>query len=193
MTDEQFTKGQLGTLTISSLIGAGFGAGWWFSATSSAPSVSTLLRVVAAVVLVAFIAWAIRLRRSGAELPADEAGRGPFGFVYAVAVLVLVAAIVIGSRLLDGPLRHPDAVAAWVLFAVGLHFVPFSSVFRARKFFLLAGLLCGIAVVAVVLGAAGASWAWRTVPGFGGALALWGTAAAGLIEASKRMRSAVGN
>jgi len=35
MTDGQFTKGHLITLLISSAIGVGFGAAWWFFGASS--------------------------------------------------------------------------------------------------------------------------------------------------------------
>ena len=46
----------------------------------------------------------------------------------------------------------------------------------------LAAALCGTAVLAAVLGAAGPEWAWRLVPGFGGAAVLWATVVAGLLD-----------
>jgi hypothetical protein len=105
----------------------------------------------------------------------------PFGKKYGIAVLLMVVGIFAGSRLLT-VLDLPQVVPAWVLFVVGAHFVPFVKLFGSTRFLLLAALLCGAAVLAVVLGAAGLEWAWRLVPGFGGAAVLWGTVVAGLLD-----------
>jgi hypothetical protein len=182
MTD--FTKGHLITLLISSFIGVGFGAGWWFSATASMP----LLRVVGVVLVVALAAWVFLTARRGRDLPAGG-GRGdsPFGKQYGIAVLLMVVAIFAGSKVLSAVFELPEAIPAWVLFVVGLHFVPFAKLFGSNRFLLLAGLLCGVAVLAVVLGAVGSTWAWQAVPGFGGALVLWTIVATGLADGSKQI------
>ncbi|SDY47800.1 hypothetical protein SAMN05421504_105674 [Amycolatopsis xylanica] len=179
--EEQFTKGHLVTLMISSLIATGFGAGWWFSGTAAVNGPKTVLVVLGIVVVVALVAWIVALGRRGADLPAGG-GRGdsPFGKQYGISVLLMVVGIFAGARVLSGVFDLPQAVPAWVLLLVGLHFLPFSRLFGTRRFLVLAILLCVVAVAAAVLGAAGQEWAWRTVPGFGGAVVLWGTAVAGL-------------
>ncbi|MEU0878216.1 hypothetical protein ABZ345_06425 [Lentzea sp. NPDC005914] len=172
------------TLMITSLIGTGFGAGWWFSG-ATAVSGGTALVVLGAVITVFLSGWALRFGRSGGQLPAGG-GResSPFGKNYGIAVLLMVVGIFAGSRLLT-VLELPQAIPAWVLFMVGLHFVPFVKIFGSVRYLSLAALLCGAGVLAVVLGAAGLEWAWRLVPGFGGAAVLWGTVVAGLLDGQK--------
>ncbi|MCP2165544.1 hypothetical protein [Goodfellowiella coeruleoviolacea] len=184
MADEHFTKGHLATLVVTSLIGVGFGAGWWFSAAPSVPGAATALVVAGVVVTLALVGWLVRIGRLGAGLPAGGGReRSPFGRRYGLAVLVMVVAIMAGARVLTGVFALPQAVPAWVLLVVGLHFVPFVGIFGSRRFLLLAVLLCAVAGLAAVLGgAAGLDWAWWAVPGFGGALVLWGTTAAALVD-----------
>ncbi|WP_370942135.1 hypothetical protein AB5J62_23815 [Amycolatopsis sp. cg5] len=189
--DEQFTKGHLVTLMISSLIATGFGAGWWFSGTASVDGPRTVLVILGIVAVVALVAWVLMLGRRGAGLPAGG-GRGdsPFGKRYGIAVLLMVVGIFAGARVLTGVFDLPEAVPAWVLLLVGLHFVPFSRLFGTRRFTVLAIMLCAVAVLGAVFGAAGQAWAWRAVPGFGGAVVLWGTAVAGLLANAKELHKA---
>lgn len=184
MSDEQFTKGHVITLMITSLIGVGFGTGWWFSGATAVPG-GVVLMILGAVIAAGLAGWVFRFGRLGGQLP-PGGGResSPFGRTYGIAVLLMVVAIFAGSRLLT-VLDLPQAVPAWVLFVVGLHFAPFAKLFGSSRFLLLAALLCGIGVLAVVLGAAGLEQAWRLVPGFGGAIVLWGTVVAGLLDGRK--------
>ena len=185
MTDEQFTKGHVITLMITSLTGVGFGAGWWFSGASALSSGGTIFLVLGVVIALGLAGWVFHFGRSGGGLP-PGGGRGesPFGQKYGIAVLLMVVGIFAGSRLLT-VLELPQAVPAWVLFVVGAHFAPFAKLFGSNRYLLLAALLCGVGVLAVVLGAAGLEWAWRLVPGFGGAAVLWGTVVAGLLDGRK--------
>lgn len=191
MSDEQFTRSHVITLMITSLIGAGFGAGWWFSGSAAVSGGGTALMVAGAVITACLVVWALRFGRSGGHLPAGG-GResSPFGKKYGIAVLLMIVGIFAGSRLLT-VLELPQAIPAWVLFVVGAHFVPFVKLFGSSRFLLLAALLCGAGVLAVVLGAAGLEWAWRLVPGFGGAAVLWGTVVAGLLD-GRRLVGQVG-
>lgn len=184
MNDEQFTRSHVITLMITSLIGTGFGAGWWFSGATAVPG-GTVLVVLGVVIAVFLAGWALRFGRSGGRLPAGG-GResSPFGRKYGIAVLLMVVGIFAGSRLLT-VLDLPQAVPAWVLFVVGVHFVPFVKIFGSTRYLSLAALLCGAGVLAAVLGVAGLEWAWRLVPGFGGAAVLWGTVVAGLLDGQK--------
>ncbi|MFI6099222.1 hypothetical protein ACIA8G_27025 [Lentzea sp. NPDC051213] len=192
MTDEQFTKGHVITLMITSLIGVGFGAGWWFSGVAAVSGGGTVLVVLGVVIAVGLAGWVFRFGRFSGQLP-PGGGRAdsPFGRTYGLAVLLMVVAIFAGSRLLT-VLDLPQAVPAWVLFVVGAHFAPFAKLFGSNRYLLLAALLCGVGVLAVGLGAAGLEWAWRLVPGFGGAAVLWGTVVAGLLDGQKLAAQAVG-
>ncbi|QQQ79314.1 hypothetical protein IOD16_13335 [Saccharothrix sp. 6-C] len=180
MGDGRFTRGHVVTLMITSLIGVGFGAGWWFSGVAAVSAGGTALAVVGAVIALALTGWVFRFGRAGRGSP-PGGGRSdsPFGKGYGIAVLLMLVAIFGGARLLAS-LDLARATPAWVLFVVGAHFAPFAKLFGSNRYLLLAALLCGTAVFAVVLGAVGPEWAWRLVPGFGGAAVLWGTVVAGL-------------
>jgi hypothetical protein len=191
MSDESFTKGHLVTLMISSTIGVGFGAGWWFYGTGSAPAVATVLRVLGVVLVLALVGWIVLTGRRGGALPLGEGrGRSPFGRQYGIAVLLMLVAIFAGARLLSAVFAVPEAVPAWVLLVVGLHFVPFAKIFGSSRFLWLGGMLAAVAVLAAVLGAVGVTWAWRAAPGFGGALVLWASVVAGLLDGTKAMNTA---
>jgi hypothetical protein len=187
MTDGQFTKGHLITLLISSAIGVGFGAGWWFFGASSVPSGATPLVALGVVAVMGLAGWLVLTARRGAGLPTGG-GReeSPFGKQYGIAVLLMLVGIFAGARVLSAVFELPEAVPAWVLFVVGLHFLPFAKLFGSRRFLVLSALLCGVAVLAVVLAVAGWTAAWQLVPGFGGAVVLWSTVAAGLLATSRQ-------
>lgn len=167
---------------ITSLIGIGFGVGWWFSGVAAVASGSAALATPAIAIALVLTGWVVRFGRSGRALP-PGGGRSdsPFGRGYGIAVLAMLVAIFAGSRLL-ATLGVPEATPAWVLFAVGAHFAPFAKLFGSARYLVLAAALCGTAVLAAVLGAAGPEWAWRLVPGFGGAAVLWATVVAGLLD-----------
>jgi hypothetical protein len=183
MSDEPLTRDYLVTLLVSSSIGVLFGAAWWFAGATTIPDATGVLRGLDAAIVLAFAVWAFLIGRRGAALPSGTRGRGSFGRRYGVVVVVMVAAIVGGSRVLGSVVHRPAAVPAWVLLCVGLHFLPFYRIFGARRFLALAAALCLLAALAVVLGGTGQTWAWLGLPGFGGALALWASAAAGFVDA----------
>ncbi len=191
MTDELFTKSHVVTLMITSLIGVGFGTGWWFSGAAALSGGGTVLMVLGVVIAVGLAGWVLRFGRFAGQLP-PGGGRedSPFGRTYGIAVLLMVVAIFAGSRLLT-VLDLPQAVPAWVLFVVGAHFAPFAKLFGSNRYLLLAALLCGVGVLAVGLGVAGLDAAWRLVPGFGGAIVLWGTVVAGLLDGQKQAHRSV--
>jgi hypothetical protein len=174
-------RGWLAGLATGCLIGTAFGTAWWvFGA-------GTLHGTARAVLLVAGVAAAVSLAagcaatyRRAARLP-PASGQSPFGWRYGVVVAAMLVAIVAGNAVLRNGLGRPEASAAWVLFAVGLHFVPLARVLRTPLFGLLAAVLCTVAVVGAVFGAAGVPAGWNTVIGLGGAAGLWLHVAAGLL------------
>ncbi|WP_410600497.1 DUF7010 family protein [Amycolatopsis sp. lyj-90] len=187
MTDGPFTKGHLITLLISSAIGVGFGAGWWFFGASSVSGGSMPLVVLGVLAVLGLVGWLVLTARRGAGLPAGG-GReeSPFGKRYGIAVLLMLVGIFAGARVLSAVFEAPEAVPAWVLFVVGLHFLPFAKLFGSRRFLVLSVLLCVVAVLAAVLAIAGWTAAWQLVPGFGGAVILWATVVAGLLDTARQ-------
>ncbi|RSM86582.1 hypothetical protein DMH04_13100 [Kibdelosporangium aridum] len=178
----EFSKGHMATLMATTFIGGGFGIGWWFYGVTSAPDAAMIvLRVVGIAVLVGLVVWAMSLRRHGGRLP-DPSGdaKNPFGKQYGIAVLLMVVAIFAGSRVLTAVLDKPEASATWILFCVGVHFIPFTKIFGSTRFRTMALLLCAVAVLAAALGLSGLAWAWPVVTGFGGAIVMWGTVIASL-------------
>ncbi|CAM3896359.1 DUF7010 domain-containing protein [Kibdelosporangium persicum] len=182
----EFTKGHMATLMTANFIGIGFGLGWWFYGVTSVPDVATALRVAGIVALLGLVVWTLRIGRRAGDLPAAS-GKSPFGRAYGIAVLVMLVAIFAGSRVLSAVLDKPEAVATWVLFVVGAHFVPFVKIFGSQRYMTMALLLCGVAVLAAVLGLSGLSWAWAAVTGFGGAIVMWGTVIAALADGAKKI------
>ncbi|MEV0676934.1 hypothetical protein AB0I60_10445 [Actinosynnema sp. NPDC050436] len=190
MNDERFTRSHVITLVITSLIGVGFGAGWWFSGVASVSGGSTAWAVAGVVITLGLTGWVFRFGRSGGGLP-PGGGRSdsPFGTGYGIAVLVMLVGIFAGSRVLAS-FDLTEATPAWVLFVVGAHFALFAKLFGSTRYVLLAALLCGTAALAVLLGATDLEWAWRLVPGFGGAVVLWGTVVAGLRDGRQQVARA---
>ncbi|HEY3502105.1 MAG TPA: hypothetical protein VGN37_04855 [Actinocatenispora sp.] len=166
---------------LGSGIGALFGLAWcWFLGAGSLPGTAAPLAVrlagVAVTLGVLAGSWSLR-RRYGT----GSGGGSPFGRRYWIAVVAMVAAIVLGNLLLRQVLHEPQAVPAWILLVVGLHFVPFGT----RTFRWLAAALAAVAVLAAVLGLAGFAAGWTTVVGLGGAATLWAFSAAGLLRAHR--------
>ncbi len=108
--------------------------------------IGTVCRVVGGL---AFLLVLAGLRR--VPSPSPSTGGEPTGISftasYWVVVAVEVIAIVVGVRLLAGPLKTPDAGVAWVALVVGLHFVALAVVWAQPIFGWLGGSLgvCGVA------------------------------------------------
>ncbi|MDQ1630645.1 MAG: hypothetical protein QOC80_617, partial [Frankiaceae bacterium] len=138
-------------------------------------------------VLAAMVVWGVVVWRAAPRLPhAPDARRGSASptWAWCAVVVVEVALIVGGQRVLTRVIHHAEWAPVWTLFVVGVHFVPFARIFGARTFNRLALALCALAAgTLVVAGMFGISSAWYTVPGFGGALILWAAALSGLASA----------
>lgn len=109
------------------------------------PAVALVLWLVA----LAGYAWMALLRpRALPELvpPSPRAGA-----VYGAAVVGMLVLIVAGSALLRAT-GHGDLQPALVAVAVGLHFIPFASAFRAPVFRLLGGAVAAVGAAGLALG-----------------------------------------
>ncbi len=133
------------------LAGAAFGLVFVLVNAGGLPSPFDLLVRVLGVV--AFVAVAARLR-SGVGTPVPDAGPRALR-IYAAAVAAELVALFGGTLLLRN-IGHEELTVPWVVIVVGLHFVPFGWVFRARFFHVLAVILVALGVAGGVLALAGA-------------------------------------
>lgn len=168
---------------LGSGIGALFALAWcWFLGAGSLPG-APAVRMAGVAVTLGVLAGCWWLRRRYAT---GSRGGAPFGRWYWIAVVGMVVAIVLGNLVLRLVLHRPEAVPAYILLVVGLHFVPFGT----RMFRWLAGALAAVAVVAAGLGLSGVDAGWTTVVGLGGAVVLWSFSAAGLVRAHRVLATA---
>lgn len=177
---------------IGSTIAAVFGLVYVLVNSADQPTaLAWALRIAALVVCALVVARLVTGRRPAAGIeesdargsaPGERGSRpAPFGRGYWLIVLAEVVAIVVGARVLAGPLDHPEAGVAWVSVAVGVHFFALAAHFGMRFFHVLGALVtgCGVAglVVAFTTSASAlVSLVGGVVPGFlllG--FALWGT------------------
>lgn len=106
--------------------------------------VSIVLRIVGVVVFVATIWYAVIRTRNhppGPRPPA-EALR-----VYRLCVVAEVVAIPVGAQVLVRMFDRPDLTLVWVVFVVGVHFLPFARAFRVPLFTGLGAALVAVAVI----------------------------------------------
>jgi hypothetical protein len=108
------------------------------------PVVLRVLGVVVAVAILAYAVVAMPRRPSGAGGVPRRALR-----VYWICVAAEVVAIPVG-RLVLVRLHQASLTPVWVVFVVGVHFLPFASAFRVPLFRVLAVALIAIAVAGAV-------------------------------------------
>lgn len=150
------------------VLGAAGGA--WFGWAQEGPpagwvvplTVGGLVGIVVAMVA-AVLAWR---RRHGDTVMSDPRGRRTYGRVVGGEV----AAILIGVVLLRISGQY-DYLAAWVLFVVGVHFVPLGRLFRIRSLQAAGVIVAVVSLVAVLIGRSGAALP-SAVAGAGGGIVM---------------------
>jgi hypothetical protein len=142
---------------IGSFIGAIGGLAFVQANAAAFPyGVALALRVAA---VVAFVAVLRALHRVQRPAPVRTGPPRSLGVGYGGIVVAEVLAIVIGLRLLSGPLDTPAAAPAWIALVVGAHFVALAVLLRQPTLTRLgcAIAVCGVAgLVVAVLGTADA-------------------------------------
>jgi hypothetical protein len=109
---------------------------------------SAVLRIVAVSLFAAviwFAVWRTRADPAGPRPPA-QAWR-----TYWICVAFEVLAIPVGAQVLARVVQRPELTLVWVVFILGVHFLPFARAFRAPVFNALGLSLIGIAVVGAVV------------------------------------------
>jgi hypothetical protein len=114
---------------------------------------------LAAVVAFLAIGWFVVVR--GPQVDAEPPSRAALR-IYLISVAAMVVGIVAGAYIIRAVLHRPDAVLVWVVFVVGLHFLPFAQAFRLPVFRWLSVSLVAVALVGfvglAVSGEVAASW-----------------------------------
>ncbi|WP_340390163.1 hypothetical protein [Aeromicrobium sp.] len=106
------------------------------------------------------ILWFVVLR--GPEVAQVSPSRSAVR-TYGISVAVMVVAIPLGASVITNALDRPNAVLAWVVFVVGVHFLPFAHEFHLPVFRWLSASLVVVSLVGAVLalssdGAVAAGW-----------------------------------
>lgn len=133
------------TRPIGSIIGA-IGGEVFVLVNAGAVPASVVWRVTAAVAFAA-IAWFVVVR--GPEIdqaPPSHAAMRTYWF----SVAALVLAIPVGAAVISNVIHKPNAALVWVVFVVGVHFVPFSRAFGLPVFGWLSVSLIVVAAVSAV-------------------------------------------
>ena len=128
------------------------------------PTFGLIVRALAGLALASYLIMAVVALRRGVAAPPSPADRGAswFGVKYWLVVvgeLVLFAAGSAVLRLLDAP---PQTGVAWVAFVVGIHFIPFASIWRQRSILVPAYLLTAYGLAGLIMALTSAV-AWTPV------------------------------
>lgn len=83
--------------------------------------------------------------------------------IYGISVAAMVVAIPLGASIITNVLDAPDTVLIWVVFVVGIHFLPFAHAFQLLVFRWLSAALVLVAAGGAILllvadDAAAAGW-----------------------------------
>lgn len=153
MSLSPLTAERLRGIALSTLITAGFAAGWGVGGSLALPGVArTLALLVVLAVTTSLLAVAFRLFRHARSYPgASGAEANPFrSRPYQLAVLAEIVAIPLAGWLLTRAGR-PDTIISAVAAIVGLHFFGLVPAFRSRLFALLGGAMVLLALLSLAL------------------------------------------
>jgi hypothetical protein len=114
--------------------------------------VALALRVAA---VLAFVVVLRALQRSPRTAPVGTGPPRSLGTGYAAVVVAEVLGIVVGLRLLSGPLDTPAAAPAWIAFVVGAHLVALAMLLRQPALTRLGCAIAGCGVVGLVVAVLG--------------------------------------
>jgi hypothetical protein len=114
---------------IGCIVGAVGGLGFVLGNAGAVPG-SLAWRIAALLGFVA-IAWFVVLRgRAVHHRPPSRTAMQTYG----ISVAAMVVAIPVGAAILSNALDRPNAVRVWVVFVVGVHFMPFARAFQLPAF-----------------------------------------------------------
>lgn len=180
------TAERLRGIALSTLITAGFAAGWGVGGSLVLPGIARALALLVVLAVTAsLLAVAFRLSRRARSYPdASGAEANPFrSRPYQLAVLAEIGAIPLAGWLLTR-VGRPDAIISAVAAIVGLHVFGLVPAFRSRLFALIGGAMVLLALLSlglpptITIGASGEQLGLRAaVVGLGSALIMWGGSA----------------
>ncbi|MGH8879028.1 MAG: hypothetical protein ACRD0P_17085 [Stackebrandtia sp.] len=135
---------------IGALIGSIFGLVFMMVNAGELGEPTALVVRVAAVVLFLAALWFGFIRVPAPASPPEKPSRAAMR-VYWTSVLFEVISIPLGAMFITQVLELPDVVVVWVVFVVGVHFLPFARAFAAPVFAVLSRVLIGLAMLGAVL------------------------------------------
>lgn len=142
--------------SLGSVIAAVFGLVYVVVNTAPLPAAAAVpMRGLGVLLFVAVLGRVYRASRHRSVAEAER--RGGFGRPYWLVVAAEVVALLVGVRVLSGPLATPEAGVAWVSFVVGVHFFALAVVFGAAFFHWLGAAITACGVVGLGLAVAGAA------------------------------------
>jgi hypothetical protein len=171
-------------IALTTIIAAGFAAGWGVSGSVALPGAARALSLLLILAITAvWLGLAYTFYRAAGGLPnAPDQAANPFrSRSYQLAVLAEIIAIPLAGRLLTVAGR-PDAIMPAVAAIVGLHFFGLIPAFQSWRFAVVGGAMVLLALLSLALppsmtiGSSGEQLALRAaVVGLGCALILWGS------------------
>lgn len=133
------------TRPVGSAVGAIAGLAFVLINAGTVPA--TLLWCTVAATGFLAIIWFVVLR--GPEVDHMPPGRSALR-TYGISVAAMVVAIPLGARIITDTLDRPNAVLSWVVFVVGVHFLPFAHAFQLPIFRWLAASMMVVSALGAV-------------------------------------------
>lgn len=130
---------------VGSIIGAIAGLAFVLLNAGAVPD--SLIWRIAAVAAFAAIIWFVVL--CGGAVAAEPPSRTALR-TYGFSVVAMVVAIPVGARVISNVLDRPNVVLVWVVFVVGVHFLPFAQAFHLSVFRWLSASLVMVSIIGAV-------------------------------------------
>ncbi len=143
---------------VGSMVAAVFGLTYVLANSDALdPRASWALRACAGAGFLVVLAAVARAQRRPPSV-VTPSGRGSLG-AYWLVVGAEVVALLLGVRVLSGPLDTPEAGVAWVSFVVGVHFFALWRIFSERVFSVVGTAITGCGITGLTLAAVDAGTA----------------------------------
>lgn len=130
---------------IGSVIGAIAGLAFVLINAGTVPA-PLLWRLVAVSGFVAIIWFVVLCGPEVDQVPPSRSALRTYG----ISVAAMLVAIPLGATIITNVLDRPNAVLVWVVFVVGVHFLPFAHAFHLPVFRWLSASLVVVSVVGAV-------------------------------------------
>lgn len=180
-------RGYAVSAVVGILAGAFFGRVWLNILAAGLPGWQNNIKIAGWAVLTLFVVAGTFVLLRIFRTPLYWSGRLPrsaWSVWFVILIIMEVALIAIGNNFFREN-KLGTWAPAWTLFIVGVHFSAFAYIFRLSVFHRLAAVMCGAAVLSVLISSSvGTRQLWFILPGLSGSIALWWFAAWALYHMS---------